>query len=442
MTKLAIHGGNPVRTKPFPFYKTIGEEERRAVDRVLDEGILSKYLGCWHEHFMGGPQVRALEEEWADDFGVKHAIGVNSATSGLYCAVGAAGIEPGDEVIVTPYSMCSSATAPLVYGGIPVFADIEEDHFCLDAASIEQQITDRTKAILIVDLFGHPYHANVVNQIAKRQGLTVIEDAAQSIGGSYHGKPAGTLADIGVFSLNYHKHIHCGEGGVVVTNDDTLADRVRLIRNHAEAVVEGKGTEDLTNLVGFNYRLTELQAAIARCQLRKLSGLLEPRWENARYLAERLSKIPPISAASEREGCVSALYVQPFKFDGARSPVSRNRFLDAVRAELAVVEKREAEGVLISSGYCKPLYLQPMFQKKIAWGRRGFPFQSPFNSREIDYPKGLCPTCERMHEEELFFHDLFSPAMGQGDLDDVVRAFEKVWEHRAVLAEPTETKAA
>ena len=299
---LAINGGNPVRTKLFPAYRTIGTEEKDAVAKVLDSGILSRYLGCWHDNFYGGPEVQNLEKEWAEYFSVKHAIAVNSCTSGLYCAVGAIGTEPGEEIIVSPFTMSASAVAPLVYNAIPVFADIEEDCFCLDPDSVEQKITSRTKAIIVVDIFGQPYDAEKINSIAKKHNLYVIEDAAQAPGARYKGRYAGTLGDIGVFSLNYHKHIHCGEGGIVVTDDDVLAEKVCLIRNHAEAVVETKGVSDLTNMLGFNYRMTEIEAAIAKCQLKKLPGLLKSRRGNCEYLSEKLAQIPAISPPVVREG--------------------------------------------------------------------------------------------------------------------------------------------
>ncbi|NOY76028.1 MAG: DegT/DnrJ/EryC1/StrS family aminotransferase, partial [Kiritimatiellaeota bacterium] len=180
--KLAINGGAPVRTALFPPHKFIGDEEKEAVAEVLDSGILSRFLGCWHDDFYGGPQVQELERKWSEYFGVKHAISVNSCTSGLYCAVGAAGISPGDEVIVSPYTMSASATAALIYGGIPVFADIEEDYFCLDPKSIEDQITEKTKAIIVVDLLGVPYDSERINEIAVRHGVVVIEDCAQAPG--------------------------------------------------------------------------------------------------------------------------------------------------------------------------------------------------------------------------------------------------------------------
>ena len=148
---LAIEGGQPVRRQPFPGCNTIGAEERRAVLEVLDSGVLSQFVGAWGPDFFGGPRVQALEAEWARYFGSRHAVSMNSATSCLYAAVGAAGVGPGDEVIVSPYTMSASAAAAIVYGGIPVFADIDPDTFCLDPRSVAAQITDRTRAVIGVE---------------------------------------------------------------------------------------------------------------------------------------------------------------------------------------------------------------------------------------------------------------------------------------------------
>jgi dTDP-4-amino-4,6-dideoxygalactose transaminase len=430
---LAIHGGRPVRTRPFPPYRVIGAEEKAAVNAVLDSGILSKYLGCWHEDFYGGPEVQALEREWAAYFGVKHALAVNSATSGLYAAVGATGVDPGEEIIVSPYTMSASATAPLIFNAVPVFADVEPDCFCLDPEAVAAAITSRTRAILVVDLFGQPYDADALNAIAKQHGLYVIEDCAQAPGAFYKGRAAGALADLGVYSLNYHKHIHCGEGGVVVTDDDDLADRVRLIRNHAEAVVQGMGRADLVNLIGFNFRMPEMEAAITRCQLRKLKDLVAARQANCAYLAERLGQIPAITPPKVREGCTHVYYVQAFTFDAHVAGVGRDAFIQAVAAELPVTMLREGEGPLVSCGYVAPLYLQPLYQQRIAYGSRGCPFTPPWYDGQVSYARGLCPVTERLHEKELFLHEMMRPGMTREDLDDVVKAFVKVWEHREAL---------
>ncbi|MBD3806058.1 DegT/DnrJ/EryC1/StrS family aminotransferase [Sulfuricurvum sp.] len=432
MIKLAINGGKKLRTTPFPAYNTIGVEEEEAVLRVLRSGKLSTFLGTWHDDFFGGPEVRALESEWSKHFGVKHAISVNSATSGLYAAVGACGISPGDEVIVSAYTMSASATAALIYGAIPIFADIEEDFYCLDVKSIEAKITPKTKAIIVVDIFGQPYDAVAINALAKKHNLFVIEDAAQAPGAMLGDKYAGTLGDIGVYSLNYHKHIHSGEGGIIVTDDDVLADKIRLIRNHAEAVLSARGIHDkseLINMIGYNYRMTEIEAAIARCQLEKLPALLAQRLENTKYLNEQLGQIPCIKPTKIREGAKHAFYVHPLQFDAKVAQMHRNRFIDAVKAELPPTLLREESTVLLSYGYVKPLYLQPLYQERIAFGRDGY----PFNLSDITYPKGLCPTTESMHFDHLITHEFIRPGMSKADMDDVVRAFIKVWENRSEL---------
>ena len=426
MKKLAINGGSKIRNKKFPAYKVIGEEEKNEVLKVFDSGIFSRFLGCWHDDFYGGPQVQALEKEWAKHFKVKHAISVNSATSALYAAVGAIGISPGDEIIVSPYTMSDSATAPLIYGAIPVFADIEEDYFCLSAESIERNITERTKAIIVVDIFGQAYDVDKINALAKKHNLHIIEDCAQAPNAKYNNKFAGTLGDIGIYSLNYHKHIHSGEGGVLVTDNDELAEKLRLIRNHAEAVMEAKGYDSLVNMVGFNYRMTEIEAAIARQQLKKLPTLVKQRIENVEYIAKKLDKIPFLEVAKVRPNATHAFYVHVLKFNKDLAGVNRNKFIDAVKAELMPTTLRETEGVNIGCGYVKPLYLQPIYQNKIAFGKNGYPWTKENYQGNVSYQKGICPIAEKMHEEVLITHELMRPRMTKDDLDDVVNAFEKV----------------
>jgi len=435
-TNLAIFGGEPIRKKKFPSYSVIGKEEKQAVLEVLDSGKLSGYLGCWDEDFMGGRQVRSLEEEWSEHFRSKHALCVNSATSGLIAAVGACDIGPGDEVIVSPYTMTASASCVLFYGAVPVFADVEADYFCIDPKCIEEKITPRTKAIIIVDLFGQPYDATRVNAIAAENGLKIIEDAAQAPNAKFKNKFTGLLGDVGVHSLNVHKHIHTGEGGIVLTDNDYIAKKISLIRNHAEAVVEDMGFTNLTNMVGMNLRMTEVEAAMARCQLRKLESLVEQRRYNFNYLASKIESLPGLEVGKVRPDSVHANYVFVALYKQQILEVHRDRFIEAIRAELPETEGREGEGAIFSCGYVKPLYLQPLYQSRIAIGKSGYPFKhidSKKNNSEIDYSLGICPVTESLWKDELFFHEIFRPPMTETDLDSVYNAFEKVYENRQLL---------
>lgn len=424
MRKLAINGGKPVRTKLFPAYNNIGSEEKALVTEVLDSGILSQYLGAWHSDFFGGPMVKKFEKDWCQIFGVKHAVTINSNTSGLYTAIGALGIQPGDEVIVSPYSMSASAIAPLVYGGIPVFADIDPVTLCMDPKSIEERITPRTKALLIVHILGHPAEMDTIMAIAKKHNLYVIEDCAQAPMGTYKNQFVGTFGDIGVFSLNYHKHIHTGEGGVIVTNNDDLAFRCQMIRNHAENITEPNNVQDLTNLIGFNYRMTEVECAIGIAQLKKLPGLLEERIRLVSFYNEKLKAFPAFKTQEPQpEGNKHCYYQYPIFFDKEIAGIHRNKFVDALKAEIPSALLRET-APLISCGYVKPLYLAPIYQKKAAWA-----YQHPVNSNHPTYEKGTCPVTEFMHFEKLFTHEYMRPGMQESDMKDVINAMEKIFEN-------------
>lgn len=431
MSTLAIKGGDQVRTELFPAHNFIGDEEKRAAMEVLDSGNLSQFLGSWHErYFFGGSKVVEFESLWAESVSAKHAVSVNSNTSGLVAAVGAAGVGPGDEVIVPPWSMSATATAIIAYGGVPVFADIKDDIFCIDPEDIRRKITPRTKAIMVVDLFGHPCDVDEIMAIAAEHDLVVIEDAAQAPGAVYKGKRIGALSHMTVFSLNCHKHIHTGEGGVVTTNDSRLAERLQLIRNHGENVVEAKGVTELANTFGFNLRYTELHAAVAIEQLKKLPDLLDRRIANADHLAAALGEFPGIEPPVVREGCRHVYYVQPFTFDANTVGVARDTFIAAVSAELP----RSGDDLgraLMWPGYVMPLYLLPMYQTKTAYAR-GYPFASGVYEGTVEYGPGLCPVVERC-QKEVFLNDFIRPPADTSDMDDVVRAFEKVYEHKDEL---------
>ncbi len=483
--KLAIRGGTKTRIKLFPQQITVGKEEEEAAVNVIRTGRLSHFRGNWSDVFYGGPEIQALEKEWATKFNVKHAIAVNSATSGLIVACGAIGLAPQDEVIVTPWSMSCSATAPLWWNAIPVFADIEYDHYCLDPKSVEQRITERTRAIIVVDLFGQSYDVEPINKIAEQHNLIVIEDAAQAIGSTYlhpwesyfQKHYAGTLGDIGIYSLTHGKHLTSGEGGVIVTNDSNLAFRCRLIRNHAEAVINdmpGRGWSLLPdendvvdvvpesklaidanmysekiqlsrwnykgNMLGLNVRMTEIAAAIARCQLRKLNGFVEARQRNAKLLGNAIADIPAIRPSPVRDNCTHSYYVQAFKFDKKIAGIHRDKYIEAVKAELMPEEGRESEGVPIGCGYIQPLYLFPLFQRRKLYGGTNYPWPSIYSLTNSNYVKyrtnyapGSCPVAERLWEDELWLWRLQSLPLTEKDIQDIAEAFGKVWKYREEL---------
>ena len=416
MEKLALQGGLKTIESPFKRYNSIGNEEIEAVNTVMKSGILSQYLGTWSDDFYGGPNVRAFETEIQDYFGVKHAITVNSWTSGLIAAVGAIGIEPGDEVIVTPWTMSATAAAILHWNAIPVFADIDAATFNLDPNSIEDRISPRTKAIMVADIFGQSADLNEIMSLADRYGLKVISDSAQSPGAKYQDRFAGTCAHVGGFSLNYHKHIHTGEGGILVTNDSEIAQRLQLIRNHAEAVVGGMKLENLVNLIGFNFRLGEIECAIGRQQLKKLAGLAHSREVLAVHLSEGLSNLPGLLTPIVRGDRTHVYYVFALQLDSEMIGIDRDLICDAL----------EAEGVPLSRRY-QNIHLLPAFQQRIAFGRRGFPWNSSEYTSAVSYQKGICPIAEEMQDEKYLGINMCAFDFELEDIDLLVRAFHKVW---------------
>ena len=416
--KLALFGGPKTIQATFKRYNPIGVEEVQAAKQVIESGVLSQFLGSWSPDFYGGPKVQEFERQCEAYFGVKHAVTVNSWTSGLTAAVGAIGIEPGDEVIVTPWTMCATATAILHWNAIPVFADIETETFNIDPASVEANITPYTKAIMVVDIFGHSADMDALMAIAERHGLKVITDTAQAPGTYYKGKFTGTLAHVGGYSLNYHKHIHTGEGGILVTNDDEIADRLRLIRNHAEAVVGNKGVTDLRNMVGHNFRLGEIECAIGIEQLKKLKGFVVGRQRVAERLTQVLSDLPGLRTPIVKPDCTHAYYMFPMVLDIEQLGVSRARIIEAL----------ESEGVVgLAAGYVN-LHLLPLYQQKIAYGSKGFPWTSDICHRDVSYQKGICPVAERLHEFTYLGFAMCMHELTDEDVDLIGRAFRKVWD--------------
>lgn len=423
MNNLACFGGKPFRTKPLELRKTLLDKDRESAINVLKEGDLSMFFGSPGPFFLGGKHVKNFEKTWAEKYNFKHAISVNSWTTGLMTAVGACGVGPGDEVICTPFSMSATATSILFYGGIPVFCDIEDETFNIDPSKIEALITPRTKAIMLVHLFGHPADMDRIMSIANKHNLKVIEDAAHAPGVYYKGKPVGAIGHIGGFSLNYHKHIHSGEGGLLVTNQDDLALKSQLIRNHGENSIEALQLEDISNVIGSNYRLTELQAAIATTQLTRLDDYLKHRNELHKCFSEGIKEIPGLTPPKIKQDCTHAFYIYPVKYDAGKFGISREDFVKAVNAEMPVPQTWEQTP--FSPGYIRPLYLNPVYQKQIALGSDGFPFT--YNKGvTYNYKKGICPVVERIHEKELLICPMLHEGTTLSDVNDLIMAIKKV----------------
>ena len=414
---LALFGGEPLIKKPFRRHQVIGRSEIKAVRAVMKSGVLSQFLGTWSPDFFGGPRVIEFEQKCCEYFGSKHSISVNSWTSGLIAAVGAIGIEPGDEVIVSPWTMSATAMAILHWNAIPVFVDINEENFCINPKLIESKITQRTRAILSVDIFGNSADMNEIMRIAKKHNLTVISDSAQSPGAKHKGRNAGTISHIGGISLNYHKHIHTGEGGVLFTENDELANRMRLIRNHAESVVEGMGQSDLTNMVGFNFRLGEIEAAIGIQQLKKLEEIIAKKQSIANKLTEELSPLQGIKLPKIQNQLEHVYYVYPIILEPSDLGVSRERIFNALKSE----------GLInISEGYVN-VHLLPIFQKKIAFGKNGFPWVTTSGNSNVSYQKGICPVAERLHDETYLSIGLGGLDLSEKDVKKIGATFRKVW---------------
>ena len=415
--KLAIRGGNRTINYKFKKFNTIGKEEENEVLSVIRSGVLSGFSANWNDDFYGGEKVKLFETICAKKFGVKYSVAVNSWTSGLIAAVGAAGIEPGDEVITTPWTMCATATAILHWNAIPVFADIDEDTFNIDPTSIEKNVTPQTRAIIAVDIFGHPCDMMAIKKIAKKYNLIIIGDTAQASGTNYYNMSTGSEADIGGISLNRHKHIQSGEGGVCFTNNHEFYEKLMLIRNHAEAVVDKKEQKDITNMIGYNFRMGEIEAAIGIQQINKLDDIVKSRQKIARLLDENLSTISQIRLPIIKEGCTHSFYIYPIILDLSKINKTRKEILNAL----------EAEGVQGLAGGYVNIHRLPMFQKKIAYGKNNFPWSADFVKREVNYNKGICPIAEELHDKSFIAYNNCHYDLSEKDIKLIGNAFVKVF---------------
>lgn len=256
----------------------IGEEEKKAVLDVVSSGMLV------NASYEGGEQVRAFEGKVRNLLGVKHVVAVNSGTAALHTALMAFGVKAGDEVIVPSFTFLATANVVLACGAKPVFVDIGDD-YNMDPAAFKKAITKKTKAVIPVHVYGYPADMDEIRETASAKSVRVIEDAAESLGATYKGTQTGKLSDAGCFSLYATKVVTSGEGGAISTDDDELADMLRLVRNHGQ--VHGYDSRHL----GFNYRLPEMSAALASVQMDRLAGFLKARERNAKYLGERLATV-------------------------------------------------------------------------------------------------------------------------------------------------------
>ena len=415
---LALHGGTPVISRELAPFQSMGREEEEAAARVVRSGVLSAYIGAPGEMFMGGTEVRAFEKKAAEYFGVKHALGVNSWTSGLIAEVGAIGVEPGDEIITTPWTMSATAMAILHWNAIPVFADIDRETFNIDPESVRSLITPRTKAIMAVDIFGMTADVAALRAIADEYGLKLLGDTAQAPGALREGDFTGTGYDIGGFSLNYHKHIHCGEGGILVTNDDALAERLALIRNHAESVIKPKSREDLANMIGYNFRMGEIEAAIASVQLDKLEERVADRQRVADELNAGLGGLKGLTTPKVKDGATHVYYVYGMVLDTQALGISRAKIADALRAE----------GVPGLAAAYQNIHRLPLFTEQVAYGTGNFPW-SLRKDRSFAYGIGTCPVAEELQDTSFLGLSICLNQLPQEDVADIVAAFHKVWDN-------------
>ena len=338
---------------------TIGVEEINAVCDVLKSGNVAQ-----------GQKVKELEESFAKFIGANHAVAVNSGTAALHCSLYSTGVKQGDEVITVPFTFIATANSIMMQGAKPVFVDIEDETFNIDAKKIEEKITKRTKAIIAVDLYGNPYEYGDVHEISLKHGIKIIEDACQAVGAEYRGKKCGTLGDISCFSFYATKNMITAEGGMIATDNPDYANNVKMFRNHGQSE---KTRYDYVD-IGYNYRMTDVLAAIGIEQLKKLSKFTEARIQNAEYLTKTLTKIKGISVpvVKNRNRHVFHQYTIKVEED-----------FRLTRDEL--IEYLNKKGVGCSVHYPKPLHLYNHI-KKFGYKIGDFPVAEKLVKQVISLP--------------------------------------------------------
>jgi perosamine synthetase len=410
--KLAEKGGKPVRKDVLNFVPTeadLGREEIDAVLQVLNSGKLSQ---------LTSEKVGEFEEAFAKYYGVDHAIAVTSGTTALHVSLAATGLGPSKSVVLPPYTFMASANAILHQNCVPVFADVDPATYTLDPEHLEKTVTKKTGAVVPVHILGQPADMEAIMEVAKRHKLVVVEDCAQANGAEYKGKKVGSFGDCGCFSFYLNKHMTTGgEGGMIITNSGKLAKKARSIANHGRVEVSPYPNVPAHNVytsIGYNYRMTALQAAMGLVQLRRLDKFIEKRRKNADYLAKHIKKIRGLKPAFVRKDVKHVYWVYGALVVDEELGVTRDRFRKALLAE----------GVN-SEGYCPiPVHLQVFFRKKQGYGGTTFPFESPWNKEKVTYKKGLCPKAEKLSSQDLLLP--VYQTLSERDLKDVVVSLEKV----------------
>ncbi|MEM0076360.1 MAG: DegT/DnrJ/EryC1/StrS family aminotransferase [Thermoproteota archaeon] len=359
LSKLAFFGGKPASEQPIRPRPIIDEEEIKAVEEVLRSRNLSS---------LAGDKTKKFEEEFAKYIGTKFAIATSNGTTALHTALASAGVKAGDEVIVPPFTFVATATSVLHQDAIPVFADIDKETFTITPEDIKRKITQKTKAIIVVHLFGHPAEMDEIMEIAKEKNLIVIEDCAQAIGAEYKGKKVGSIGHISAFSFYATKNMMTGEGGMVLTNDEKIANKARLIRHH------GQASTYHYEILGYNYRITEMQAAIGLVQLRKLETFNNIRRKHAKIYYDELKGIKGLELPVEKLYAKHVFHLYTIKLT-EETKVSRDEFVKYLRAE------NVPAGVF----YPTSLHLEPLFQNLYERGK-GLDFYKNISYKVGDFP--------------------------------------------------------
>jgi perosamine synthetase len=399
LEQLAIDGGEPVKKTPYGSQSRYGEEELQELREALEQGTL---------FYAQGKKVRQLEEDFARMVGARFAVATSSGTASIHAAMTAVGISPGDEVILTPITDMGSLVPVLFQGGVPVFADLDPHTYNLQPESVEARITPATRAVLAVHLAGNACDMKALKSICAKHNLLLIEDCAQAFGSEYDGKPVGTHGLVGCFSLNEFKHISCGDGGIVVTDDPAIASRLRLATDKCYNREPGAAMRNPVFLAA-NYRMTELQGAVSVAQLRKLDSIVSRRRTYADGLNAGLAGVPGITLPKVTPNSRCSWWFYMFRVVPEVLGIDADRFSQAL----------SAEGVPAGAHYIgRPVYEYPVFADHSAFERGTHPYAAR------QYGAGLCPTAEAILETcvRLSCHEAFTP----GDLDDSVRAVRKV----------------